>query len=207
MNIEEAYNIWAEQYDTNHNKTRDLDQQVTMNTLGKYSFSHVLELGCGTGKNTQWLLKKAQHITGLDFSQEMLNKAEDKIKDDRVLFKKADLIENWEVENNSFDLITSSLTLEHIKDFNHIFQQANNKLKPNGHFFICELHPFKQYMGSGAKFETTAGTQELRTYVHNISEYLNEAQNNSFTLVEMKEWFDQDSDNKLPRLVSFVFKK
>ncbi|MDV7140436.1 class I SAM-dependent methyltransferase [Maribacter sp. TH_r10] len=38
-----------------------------------------MELGCGTGKNTVWLLKKAQRIIGLDFSQEMLNIAKEKI--------------------------------------------------------------------------------------------------------------------------------
>ncbi|WP_244915934.1 methyltransferase domain-containing protein [Maribacter polysiphoniae] len=38
-----------------------------------------MELGCGTGKNTVWLLKKAQQIIGLDFPQEMLNIAKEKI--------------------------------------------------------------------------------------------------------------------------------
>jgi len=207
MNIQEAYNIWAEQYDSNQNKTRDLDQKVTSSTLSGYNFDKVLELGCGTGKNTQWLLTKAKEIVGLDFSEEMLKKAREKIQDNRVVFTKADLCENWEVENNFFDLITSSLTLEHIKDFNHIFSQASEKLRPNGLFFICELHPFKQYMGSKAKFEGATGTQELSTYIHNISEYMDEANKQGFTLVKMKEWFDEASDNKLPRLVSFVFKK
>jgi len=40
----------------------------------------------------------------------MLNKAKEKIHDKRVTFKKADLNENWEVDNNSFDLICCSLT-------------------------------------------------------------------------------------------------
>jgi hypothetical protein len=29
MSIEKAYDSWSEQYDTNQNKTRDLDQKVT----------------------------------------------------------------------------------------------------------------------------------------------------------------------------------
>jgi len=52
MNTEKAYNIWAEEYDSNSNKTRDLDYQSTIDTLDKYKFSKVIELGCGTGKNT-----------------------------------------------------------------------------------------------------------------------------------------------------------
>ncbi len=160
MSIEKAYNLWANQYDTNENRTRDLDKKSTIETLSKYEFENVLELGCGTGKNTNWLLEKAKRIIGLDFSQEMLNKAKEKISSDKVVFNKADLNEDWEIDNNFADLITSSLTLEHIENLNHIFDQANLKLKKDGLFFISELHPFKQYSGSKAQYETVNGTKE-----------------------------------------------
>ena len=207
MSIEKAYNIWANQYDTNENRTRDLDKVSTIETLSKYDFKNVLELGCGTGKNTKWLLEKAKRIIGLDFSQEMLNKAKEKISDERVFFKRADLTKSWEIDNNFADLITCSLTLEHIKNLNHIFNQANLKLKKNGLFFISELHPFKQYSGSKAKYETENGTKELEVYIHHISEYIDDAKNNGLEFVEMKEWFDEDTKKGLPRLISFVFKK
>ena len=207
MSIENAYNIWAHQYDTNENQTRDLDKKCTIETLNNLVFKNVLELGCGTGKNTEWLLNKAERIIGLDFSQEMLNKAEEKISDKRVTFKKADLTKDWKIENNFADLITSSLTLEHIKNLDHIFSQANQKLNKNGLFFISELHPFKQYSGSKAQYETENGTKELEVYVHHISEYIDDAKNNGFQLIELKEWFDENSKNGIPRLMSFVFKK
>ena len=207
MSIEKAYNIWANQYDTNENRTRDLYKKSTIETLNKYDFESVLELGCGTSKNTKWLLNKAKRIIGLDFSQEMLNKAKEKIASDKVVFKKADLNEDWEIDNNYADLITSSLTLEHIENLDHIFGQANLKLKKNGLFFISELHPFKQYSGSKAKYETESGTKELEVYIHHVSEYIDDAKNNGFEFVEMKEWFDENNENGLPRLISFVFKK
>ncbi len=207
MKVENAYNIWADQYDTNSNKTRDLDTKSTIATLSKLDFSSVIELGCGTGKNTPFLLKKADKIIGLDFSQKMLNKAKLKINDKRVEFRKADLTNEWKINNESADLITCSLVLEHIKDLNFIFDQANKKLKNGGVFFISELHPFKQYSGSKAKFETESGIQELETYVHHISEYLNSAKNNSLELIELKEWFDDDIKNAIPRLIGIVFRK
>ena len=207
MSIEKAYNIWASQYDSNLNLTRDLDKKCTIKTLKNLDFKNVLELGCGTGKNTEWLLNKAERIIGLDFSQEMLNKAKAKIFDKRVLFKKVDLTKDWEIENNFVDLITASLTLEHIENLDHIFLQANLKLKKNGLFFISELHPFKQYSGSKAKYETENGVKELEVYVHHISEYIDTAKNNGFKLIELKEWFDESSENEIPRLISFVFKK
>ena len=207
MSIEKLYNIWADQYDTNSNKTRDLDTKSTVQTLNKFDFSKVIELGCGTGKNTNYLLKRAEKVIGLDFSQEMLNKAKAKIKDERAGFQKADLTVEWNIENNYADLITCSLVLEHIKDLDFVFNQANKKLRNDGIFFISELHPFEQYSGSKAKFETENGTQELEIFVHHISEYLTIATENGFELVELKEWFDEENKNGIPRLIGIVLRK
>ena len=207
MSIENAYNTWAEQYDTNDNITRDLDVIATIETLSKYRFSNVLELGCGTGKNTCWLLSRAEYILGLDFSPKMLNIAKEKINDGHVEFKIADLNQKWEVENRFADLVTSNLTLEHIDDLNHIFRQANQKLQENGIFFICKLHPFKQYMGSKAKYKTGSGTEELKVFTHHISDYIDNAEDNGFKLLEINEWFDDKAKKEIPRLISFVFKK
>ncbi|MFD1316464.1 class I SAM-dependent DNA methyltransferase [Namhaeicola litoreus] len=207
MSIEKAYNIWADQYDTNLNKTRDLDKIATIETLNKLKFSKVIELGCGTGKNTIYLLKKADKVIGLDFSQEMLNKAKEKIQDKRVQFNRADFTTKWNIENNYADLITCNLVLEHVKNLDFVFDQANQKLKCDGYFFISELHPFKQYSGSKAKFETENGIQELETYVHHISEYLNAAKKNGFELVEIKEWFDEVNKAGIPRLIGILWRK
>lgn len=207
MDIEKAYNIWSSNYDTNKNKTRDLDKKVTEETLSKYTFKSVLELGCGTGKNTKWLLSAGAEVIGLDFSQEMLTIAKESITDKRAQFKKADLNDDWEVVDQYADLVTSSLTLEHIEDLNAIFRQANKKLKENGIFFISELHPFKQYTGSKARFETDAGMVELKVFTHHISDYIKSAESNGFELLELNEWFDETTQNEIPRLISFVFRK
>jgi ubiquinone/menaquinone biosynthesis C-methylase UbiE len=207
MTIEKAYNIWAGQYDTNKNSTRDLDHKSTVQTLKEYSFENVIELGCGTGKNTMYLLKRAKKVLALDFSQEMLNKAKMKINDSKVNFQKADITIKWKVSNSFADLITSSLILEHIEDLDFIFDQAFIKLKPKGLFFISELHPFKQYLGTKARYEDDSGIKELTTFTHHISEFINSAKRNNFKLLEFNEWFDSETENKVPRLVSFVFQK
>jgi ubiquinone/menaquinone biosynthesis C-methylase UbiE len=78
MDVKQAYNIWADQYDTNHNKTRDLEAISLRNTLANVQFDNCLEIGCGTGKNTEWLIVKANQVTAVDFSEEMLSKAKEK---------------------------------------------------------------------------------------------------------------------------------
>lgn len=207
VSIESAYDDWAEQYDTNDNKTRDLDAVATIETLSKYAFDTVLELGCGTGKNTRWLLQKATRVIGVDFSRAMLDIARAKVTDKRVQFKREDLTKNWDIDHQSVDLVTSSLTLEHIENINHIFGQANRALVENGLLFISELHPYKQYGGSGARYTTQRSTVHLEVYTHHITDYVDSACINGFTLVELREWFDEKDKRGTPRLISFVFRK
>ncbi len=207
MSIAQAYNAWSDSYDTNENKTRDLDQQVTRETLERYDFQQVLELGCGTGKNTVYLLEKASVVTAVDFSEGMLAKAKAKINSPQITFLQADITRPWPSTIPAVDLITCNLTLEHIADLGFIFQQAGEKLIDEGLFFLCELHPFKQYLGSKARFDTENGVQELEVYQHHISEYLQKATAHEFELIELREWFDEGGTSEIPRLLSLVFRK
>ncbi|MCF7801894.1 MAG: class I SAM-dependent methyltransferase [Candidatus Marinimicrobia bacterium] len=205
MNIEQAYDIWADQYDTDTNLTRDLDKRATQEALSSLTFHTVIELGCGTGKNTIFLLSKAQRVLALDFSEKMLSRARKNITDKRVTFQKADITQPWEVPDHFADLITSSLVMEHIKDLSFIFSQARLKLKTGGHFFISELHPFRQYLGSRAGFDTENGRINPRAYTHHVSQFLDSARQNDFHLTTLREWFDANGTDKPPRLISFLF--
>jgi len=157
MNVKQAYNIWADQYDTNQNKTRDLEAFSLRNTLKNIAFDTCLEIGCGTGKNTEWLAKKAKRVTSVDLSEEMLAKAKAKIKSGNVEFQQADITGDWTFVQSSYDLITFSLVLEHIENLEDIFRKASQVISPGGYVYIGELHPFKQYSGSKARFETEEG--------------------------------------------------
>ena len=205
--IQKAYNSWANTYDEMMNKTRDLDKMVVQKVLGKMGYTNVLELGCGTGKNTVFFAQKAISVIGLDFSEEMLAKAKGKISSENITFQTADLTKDWQVKDESIDLISCSLALEHIFDLDFIFEQAFKKLNLDGKFFISELHPFKQYTGSKARYETQAGTKEIDVFLHHVSDFLNAASKNRFKLVELNEWFDTEDKQGIPRLISFLFEK
>ncbi|MBE0655268.1 MAG: methyltransferase domain-containing protein [Bacteroidales bacterium] len=73
MKIRHAYNQWAAQYDFNQNKTRDLEAISLRSLLNGIYFENCLEIGCGTGKNTEWLITRAKHVTAVDLSEEMLD--------------------------------------------------------------------------------------------------------------------------------------
>jgi len=207
MSIQNAYNEWSEIYDTNANLTRDLDQQVTRDTLGGQHFDSILELGCGTGKNTAFLAQIGNKVHALDFSQGMIEKAKEKVTAENVRFELADLTQRWQCEDHAYDLITCNLVLEHIENLDHIFAEAARTLQSNGIFFSNELHPFKQYLGTKARFERADQTIEVDVFVHHISDFSNAASTNGLKMVKLHEYWHEADDGKPPRLISFVFAK
>jgi ubiquinone/menaquinone biosynthesis C-methylase UbiE len=206
MGIKESYNRWSINYDTVPNKTRDAEAVVLRDLLSNVNFSSVIELGCGTGKNTQWLAERADHVVAVDFSEEMMNEAKKKIAAPNVEFTIADITKAWAFSHRRADLITCSLILEHIQNIEFIFEQASQRLGRGGLFYIGELHPYKQYQGTKARFETDSGLVTLDCFTHHISEYMGAATRNKFSCLSMKEGFD-DNDQLLPRIVSFLFQK
>ena len=207
MNVKEAYQDWSKQYDSNENKTRDLEAIALRSVLATIEFNNVLEFGCGTGKNTVWLEQKAETILAADLTEAMLEKAKEKITSSKVQFTIADINQDWHFTNEKFDLVTFSLVLEHIKDINAVFQKLDKITEEGAFVYIGELHPFKQYAGSKARFMTSEGEQIVTCFTHNISEFTAAAKQNHFELHILEEWFDDDDKTQIPRILTLVFKK
>jgi ubiquinone/menaquinone biosynthesis C-methylase UbiE len=207
MNIRTAYNTWSEQYDTNANRTRDMEAKVLREVLKEVVFTRVLEIGCGTGKNTEWLAERAAHITAVDLSEGMLAKAREKITTAKVHFMQADILRSWDFRDGLYDLVTFSLVLEHVEHLEPMLKEAAASLPPGGHVYIGELHPFKQYAGTKARFETEQGTHVVTCHGHHLSEFLQAAGANDLQLVHLGEHFDEDDRTTPPRILSLLLRK
>lgn len=207
MDVREAYDRWSATYDTDRNLTRDLDRLVTRRTLAGLRCANILELGCGTGKNTAFLVELGARVHALDFSEAMLARARAKLPPDRVTFTVADLTAPWPCAAQSMDLVVCNLVLEHVADLRFVFREAYRCLGDRGHLFVCELHPFKQYLGSRAVFERDRDNVAIPAFVHHISEFLDAAAEAGFTLVSLKEWWHDDDRDTPPRLASFLWEK
>ena len=204
--VEQHYNQWAATYDAVENKTRDADAVAVQTVLSTLPLHKVLEVGCGTGKNTVWLSQRSGSLTAMDFSEGMLQQAKAKVASEGVTFVQADIKQIWPFERAAFDTVTCNLVLEHIEHLKPVIKEAARVLKSGGYLFICELHPYKQYSGSKARFETAEGTQVLECFVHHTSDYFAAAAQAGFNCLRLDEWFDE-ADRNRPRLLSFLFQK
>ncbi len=207
MSIQKAYNQWSETYDRDENLTRDLDQKVLREALANLRFNSILEIGCGTGKNTSFLSQIGGHVHALDFSEGMIGKAKEKVRIVNVKFSIADLTRKWPCENEAYDLIVCDLVLEHIEELAFIFSEALRVLKQKGRFLINELHPFRQYEGKQATFNSGGKVTEIPAFVHHISEFTNAASRSGLTLLKLDEYWHDADQNKPPRLIAFLFEK
>ena len=87
--IAAAYDRWAETYDTDPNRTRELAAEVLRGVGLPIAERDLVEIGCGTGRNTEWLATQAANITALDFSERMLRQAATRIEDPISAFHSA----------------------------------------------------------------------------------------------------------------------
>ena len=207
MDIANAYNSWSSQYDTNDNKTRDLEALSLQKILQGKSFKYCLEIGCGTGKNTTWLLSICDQITAIDLSKGMLDIAKNKIQSDKVNFIEVDITKDWTFTNQTYDLVTFSLMLEHIEDLDAVFQKVSKVTAVGSQVYIGELHPFKQYAGSKARFETESGTHVVTCFNHHVTDFIQAANNSGFQLIQLDEQFDDADRSQIPRILNLLFEK
>lgn len=207
MNIQEAYTHWSTTYDGDRNLTRDLDQAVTAGALANLTCTSILEIGCGTGKNTALLARLGQKVVALDFSEGMIDRAREKLSSGNVLFAVADITTRWPCEDRSVDLVVCNLVLEHVQDLSIIFAESFRVLVDGGLLFVSELHPFRQYEGTKAHFQRDQQRTEIEAFVHHTSDFLSAAEDHGLSLKKMNEWWHTEDENQPPRILSLMFEK
>lgn len=96
----------------------------------------VLDLGCGAGVPvTKFLVDSGFSVTGVDFSESMLNLATKNVPE--ATFMKKNMME-LDFTDNSFDGLTACYSIIHVPREKHVtlFQTFHRILKPNGVLLI-----------------------------------------------------------------------
>ena len=110
--VAQAYDRWSRRYDDDHNATRDLDARVVRQSPLRVAGARVLELGCGTGKNSEWLAAQGRELVALDFSPGMLDVARRRVRAAHVRFVEHDITRPWPVEPASMDIVVGNLVID-----------------------------------------------------------------------------------------------
>lgn len=116
------FNRWNKKEFFNTGKEEIKNIIKTLESL-KYpkKYNSALDFGCGIGRITKYLPRHFKKTYGLDISENMIEKAKilnKNIKNCRFILNTKPNLEIF--QNNTFDLIYSNLTLQHIPDKNLI---------------------------------------------------------------------------------------
>ncbi|KAI1760401.1 S-adenosyl-L-methionine-dependent methyltransferase [Hypoxylon sp. FL1150] len=192
----EAYDRWAAVYDTDGNFLQALDTIELKTLFPQFLLSitspkpwRIVDLGCGTGRNTALLLTVPQiaEAIALDSSKGMLEVARSRLRRSDV---GADPPDSPKLRLEVFDMLTSpspptsarqadgvisTLVVEHVP-LSVFFSQVSQILKPGGVLLLTNMHA---HMGgiSQAGFVDTDTGEKIRptSYAHTVADTVGEA--------------------------------
>ncbi|RAM52384.1 MAG: SAM-dependent methyltransferase [Hapalosiphonaceae cyanobacterium JJU2] len=114
-------------------------RQLALQDLTINSDTKVLDLCCGSGQATLFLVKLSQNVTGLDASPLSLQRAKQNVP-------QAEYVEAFAEEmpfaDNQFDLVHTSVALHEMQpeQLRKILQEVYRVLKPGGVFTFIDFH-------------------------------------------------------------------
>jgi ubiquinone/menaquinone biosynthesis C-methylase UbiE len=203
VSVHDAYQVWAPSY--GHAGVNPMVGVVhralrahPADVMGK----RVLELGCGTGDNLEFMLGQgAEALTGVDFSRAMLALAERRFLEAPVDLIQHDVRSRIPLWPRSADVTLISMLLEHIADPRPVFAEAYRLTAPGGRVVMAEVHPFMARQGAGMS-RTRAGATE--SYPHLTADYLDAAEAAGLTLEKLREVvLSHDDVTRHPELAPF----
>jgi ubiquinone/menaquinone biosynthesis C-methylase UbiE len=112
---------------------------------GRLRGAKVLDAGCGSGAQCEWLLREGAEVIGVDVSPAMIQQARLRCRD-RGRFLVADLARPLPVEAGSLDGVTCSLVLHYLRDWDVPLASFARALRPRGWVVISMDHPFAPTM-------------------------------------------------------------
>ncbi|MCT7988054.1 class I SAM-dependent methyltransferase [Laspinema olomoucense] len=151
-------------------------RQLALQGLTLHPDSKILDLCCGSGQATAYLVQSSHNVTGLDASPLSLNRARNNVPQASYIEAFA---ENIPLGDNELDLVHTSAALHEMdpEQLRQILQEVYRVLKPGGMFAIVDFHsPTNPLFWPGLTlffwlFETETAWQLLQT---NLPELLQE---------------------------------
>lgn len=185
----EAYDLWAENYDSQPgNLMLDLDDLLFTKLLETADIKDklVADIGCGTGRHWAKIFEKGPaELTGFDVSPGMLKKLNDKfpdaqtqvITDNNFIF----------VDDSAFDVILSTLTVAHIENIEEALEAWCRLLKYKSDIIITDFHPDALSFGGKRTFKHRNAQIAVRNFVHSTIAIKKILARNDFYVVHEEE--------------------
>jgi len=121
----------------------ELNNPATFKLIGDVKGRIVLDLACGEGYNTRILARKGAKVTGIDFSEKLIELARREEKKEKlgICYHVLDATDLKEFSNNHFDLVTCFMSLQDIENYRRAISEVARVLKNRDRFVFSIPHP------------------------------------------------------------------
>ncbi|TGE34783.1 class I SAM-dependent methyltransferase [Desulfosporosinus fructosivorans] len=135
-----GYDSW---YDTELGSVSDQVERRLVQSMFKAPGPKVLEIGCGTGQYTSWLVQEGYEVTAVDISAEMMALAQKKLAAIEGNTAKTKPVHWWHADITAildqletYDGIFSMTAFEFVPEPENVLQKLFSRLKPGGCMMI-----------------------------------------------------------------------
>ncbi len=139
------YDLGAEVYDAHVSDPNDstyhsyYEKPAIRAVFGDLSNKKILNIGCGSAVDTQWLVENgSKDVTGIDLSAGLIAIGQKKFPD---LDLRVMDMEALEFADESFDLAVSSLAIHYLDNWTTALKEAHRVLRRGGRYVFSCNHP------------------------------------------------------------------
>lgn len=115
-------------------------RQLALENFAIAKTTEVLDLCCGAGQTTQFLVRSSDRVTGLDISPVAIARAKKNVPQAQYV---EGLAQKMPLDDNQFDLVHTSSALHEMtaEELEQILQEVYRVLKPGGILALVDFHP------------------------------------------------------------------
>ncbi|UTJ05268.1 class I SAM-dependent methyltransferase [Arcobacter roscoffensis] len=165
--------------------------------------ANILDYGCGTGFIAFALSNETNNILGMDYSDGMVSRFNEKAKEldfDNIKAVKHNMNEE-ELPQEQFDLVISSMTMHHIKDTNMFARKCFEALKKDG--IVC-INDLEKEDGTFHKKHNNEGVEHFGFEKEDVCKIF---ENQGFEIVSCDTVFKHERNDKEYPLFNLIAKK
>ncbi|KLU64550.1 MULTISPECIES: class I SAM-dependent methyltransferase [Desulfosporosinus] len=165
------YDSW---YDTELGSLSDQTERNLAQSMFKAPGPKVLEIGCGTGQYTSWLVQEGYEVTAVDISGEMMALAQKKIALLEGSTSKADCVHWWHADITkildqleTYDGIFSMTAFEFVPEPENVLKKLFSQLNPGGCLMIgviAGMSAWSEYYAEAARKKPTSVFKRAALY-------------------------------------------
>jgi len=111
---------------------------VISNFMGNFRGKNVLDVGCGKGRFSKWMIDNGAQVTGIELSNSLLQEAQ-KISGGNFLKGSAT---NLNFQDETFDIVLCIEVLQHVPDTQRAVSEMCRVLKKGGRILIFDRNKF-----------------------------------------------------------------